>query len=100
MMKWKDKRNVNLLTNFHNPRSTTDVIRKEKYGSRTSVPGPLALSDYNRQMNCVDRFDQLKSAEVHEQMSRSGSQSEAKPLVFSPQASLVLIYRPTEGVKV
>ncbi|GFY62402.1 uncharacterized protein TNIN_65431 [Trichonephila inaurata madagascariensis] len=59
MMKWKDKRNVNLLTNFHNPRSTTDVVRKEKYGSRTSVPSPLALSDYNRHMNCVDRFDQL-----------------------------------------
>ncbi|GFU49989.1 hypothetical protein TNCV_2362671 [Trichonephila clavipes] len=38
--------------------------------------------------------------EVHEQMSRSGGQSEAKPpQCFSPQASLVLIYRPTEGMK-
>ncbi|GFX27501.1 DUF1758 domain-containing protein [Trichonephila clavipes] len=32
-------------------------------------------------------------------MSRSGGQSETKLLVFSPQASLVLIYRPTEGMK-
>ncbi|GFX78022.1 hypothetical protein TNCV_971761 [Trichonephila clavipes] len=36
-------------------------------------------------------------AKVQEQMSRSGGQSEVKPSVFSPQASLVLIYRPTEG---
>ncbi|GFX65476.1 hypothetical protein TNCV_4735241 [Trichonephila clavipes] len=32
-------------------------------------------------------------------MSRSVGQSEAKPPVFSPQASLVLIYRPTGGMK-
>ncbi|GFT36088.1 hypothetical protein TNCV_4179011 [Trichonephila clavipes] len=37
-------------------------------------------------------------AEAHE-MSRSGGQSEAKPPVFSPQASVVLIYQPTEGMK-
>ncbi|GFT99725.1 hypothetical protein TNCV_1141071 [Trichonephila clavipes] len=34
------------------------------------------------------------SAEVHEQMSRSGGQSEVRPQCLSPQASLVLIYRP------
>ncbi|GFU16939.1 hypothetical protein TNCV_1772201 [Trichonephila clavipes] len=38
-------------------------------------------------------------AEAHEEMSRSGGQSEAKPPVFSPQASVVLIYQPTEGMK-
>ncbi|GFW48720.1 hypothetical protein TNCV_4243011 [Trichonephila clavipes] len=32
-------------------------------------------------------------------MSRSGCQSELKPPVFSPQASLVFIYRSTEGMK-
>ncbi|GFT41503.1 uncharacterized protein TNCV_3942631 [Trichonephila clavipes] len=36
-------------------------------------------------------------AEVHEQMSQSGCQSERKSPVFSFQASLVLIYRSTEG---
>ncbi|GFW94777.1 hypothetical protein TNCV_4248171 [Trichonephila clavipes] len=35
----------------------------------------------------------------HEQMSRSGSQSEAKPPVFSPKESLVLIYRSAERMK-
>ncbi|GFV37048.1 hypothetical protein TNCV_2381951 [Trichonephila clavipes] len=33
-------------------------------------------------------------------MSLSGVQTEAKPPVLSPQASLVLIYRSTEGMKV
>ncbi|GFU37228.1 hypothetical protein TNCV_4272311 [Trichonephila clavipes] len=32
-------------------------------------------------------------------MLRSNSQSDAKPLVFSSQTSLVLIYRPPEGKK-
>ncbi|GFV50206.1 bestrophin homolog [Trichonephila clavipes] len=37
--------------------------------------------------------------EVHEQMFRSGGQPDVKPPVLSSQASLVLIYRPTEGMK-
>ncbi|GFS56756.1 hypothetical protein TNCV_2221901 [Trichonephila clavipes] len=36
--------------------------------------------------------------EVHEQMFQSGGQS-AKPPVLSSQARLVIIYRPTEGMK-
>ncbi|GFW76665.1 hypothetical protein TNCV_4943821 [Trichonephila clavipes] len=36
---------------------------------------------------------------VHEQMFRSGGQSDARPPVLSSQASLVLIYQPTEGMK-
>ncbi|GFX41415.1 hypothetical protein TNCV_3489561 [Trichonephila clavipes] len=39
------------------------------------------------------------STEVHEQMFRLGNQSELKPPVFSPQASLILFYRPIEGMK-
>ncbi|GFS59909.1 HTH_Tnp_Tc3_2 domain-containing protein [Trichonephila clavipes] len=37
--------------------------------------------------------------EVHERMFRSGGQSGTKPPVLSSQASLVLISRPTEGMK-
>ncbi|GFV65587.1 hypothetical protein TNCV_778731 [Trichonephila clavipes] len=32
-------------------------------------------------------------------MFRSGGQSDAKPSMFSSQASLVAIYQPTEGMK-
>ncbi|GFY02997.1 hypothetical protein TNCV_980021 [Trichonephila clavipes] len=38
-------------------------------------------------------------AEVYEQMFWSDGQSNAKPLVFSPQESLVLNYRPIKGMK-
>ncbi|GFX95661.1 hypothetical protein TNCV_4885871 [Trichonephila clavipes] len=34
---------------------------------------------------------------VHVQMSRSGGQVKLDPQCLSPQASLVLIYRPTAG---
>ncbi|GFV67463.1 hypothetical protein TNCV_4621441 [Trichonephila clavipes] len=37
-------------------------------------------------------------AEVHERMFRSGRQCNARLPEFSPQASLVNIYRPTEGI--
>ncbi|GFW31488.1 hypothetical protein TNCV_1288351 [Trichonephila clavipes] len=37
--------------------------------------------------------------EVHGQMFRSGGRSDAKPPVLSSQASLVLIYQPTELMK-
>ncbi|GFT34331.1 hypothetical protein TNCV_3676711 [Trichonephila clavipes] len=40
----------------------------------------------------------ILDAEVHELMLRSGGQSDAKSPMFSSQASLVHIYRPTEGM--
>ncbi|GFW19235.1 hypothetical protein TNCV_255621 [Trichonephila clavipes] len=39
-------------------------------------------------------------AEVYEQISRLVGQSESKLPVFSLQARLTLIYRPTEGMKI
>ena len=61
-MKWKDKRCVHLLSNFHDPTQTTEVTRKEKDGTEKKVPCPTALFDYNANMNCVDKFDQLKGS--------------------------------------
>ncbi|CAH1970101.1 unnamed protein product [Acanthoscelides obtectus] len=58
VIKWKDKRSVFLLSNFHDPRDTLEVNRKEENGSITKVPCPKALSDYNANMNFVDKFDQ------------------------------------------
>lgn len=56
--KWRDKRSVYLLSNFHSPFGTTEVNRKEKNGTTTKVRCPQALSDYNANMNFVDKFDQ------------------------------------------
>ncbi|XP_050301509.1 piggyBac transposable element-derived protein 4-like [Anthonomus grandis grandis] len=58
VIKWKDKRSVFLLSNFHDPRDMLEVNRKEKDGSITKVPCPKALADYNANMNFVDKFDQ------------------------------------------
>ncbi|GFW97073.1 hypothetical protein TNCV_2696951 [Trichonephila clavipes] len=41
----------------------------------------------------------FRNLEVHEQMLRSGGQPNMKPPVFSSQANLALIYRPTERIK-
>ena len=62
MMKWKDKRCVHLLYNFYDPCETTDVKRKEKDGTETRILCPTYLFDYNANMNCVDKFDQLKGS--------------------------------------
>lgn len=59
--KWKDKRSVNILSNFHDPTLTSSVQRRQKDGSKMPVPCPTALIDYNMNMNFVDRFDQMKS---------------------------------------
>lgn len=59
--KWKDKRSVYLLSNFHSPQDTTSVRRRERNGDVIEVPCPKVLVDYNSNMNFVDKFDQLKA---------------------------------------
>ncbi|GFX29326.1 hypothetical protein TNCV_3218601 [Trichonephila clavipes] len=51
------------------------------------VRGRGATADEGQGLLCPSQYTWLLGAEVHEQMSRSGGQSEAKPPVFSPQAS-------------
>lgn len=62
LFKWKDKRSVHILSNYHDPTITNSVQRRQKDGSTISVPCPTVLIDYNLNMNFVDRFDQMKSS--------------------------------------
>ncbi|XP_008181107.1 piggyBac transposable element-derived protein 4-like [Acyrthosiphon pisum] len=62
IIKWKDKRSVSLLSNFHNPTDTDIVPRREKDGTLTMIPCPKVLKDYNENMNCVDKLDQNKKS--------------------------------------
>lgn len=62
IVKWRDKRIVSLLSNFHNPEDTTEVQRRSKDGSVKMVSCPKVLSEYNKHMNCVDKFDQNKKS--------------------------------------
>ncbi|KAB0804596.1 hypothetical protein PPYR_01566 [Photinus pyralis] len=68
--KWKDKRAVFLISNFHNPQDTTTVKRKARNGSIEDVPCPIMLTDYNAHMNAVDKFDQKKSSYEIDRKSR------------------------------
>lgn len=61
-MKWKDKRSVHLLSNYHKPENRTEVDRRERSGNVVKVSCPQALVDYNSNMNGVDKFDQLLSS--------------------------------------
>ncbi|XP_030747068.1 piggyBac transposable element-derived protein 4-like [Sitophilus oryzae] len=60
-VKWRDRRSVHLLSNYHNPSSSTEVKRKEKDGMQVQVPCPIMLRDYNKNMSFVDKFDQLRA---------------------------------------
>lgn len=62
IVKWKDKRIVSLLSNFHDPQNVTQVQRRSKDGSSTMINCPKVLQDYNNNMNCVDKFDQNKKS--------------------------------------
>lgn len=63
-LKWKDKRCVNILSMLENPIQLNAVDRKEKDGSKISVPCSKAILEYNKHMGFVDHFDHLKS--LHE----------------------------------
>lgn len=69
-IKWKDKRTVHMITNYHDPESVSEVKRKEKNGNTTQVPCPDAVIDYNQNMNYVDKFDQLLSSYKIDRRSR------------------------------
>lgn len=58
--KWMDRKPVCMLSTAHNPKDTTTVQRKNKNGSKTAVPCPKVVAEYNANMGGVDRFDQLR----------------------------------------
>lgn len=69
-IKWKDKRSVYLLSNYHDPKVTSQVKRKKRDGTSESVPCPQVLIDYNKHMNAVDKFDQNKGSYEVDRKSR------------------------------
>lgn len=60
-MKWKDKKGVHFLSNFHNPLETTIVNRRQKDGSIKEIPCPVLVKNYCKWMGFVDKADMLKS---------------------------------------
>ena len=60
--KWLDKKDVFILTNFHDPLEMSEVQRKQKDGTQCVYPCLRCVSDYNKNMSTVDKFDQLMSS--------------------------------------
>ncbi|KAK4312806.1 hypothetical protein Pmani_015818 [Petrolisthes manimaculis] len=57
--KWKDSKAVHMASNYHG-NVTTTVKRREKDGSRSVVPCPQVIKDYNENMGGVDKHDMLR----------------------------------------
>lgn len=60
-MRWKDAKDVHLISSVHDPRMRTSVSRKQKDGTAQNIPCPMAVKDYNKHMGYVDRMDHLKT---------------------------------------
>lgn len=58
--KWMDKKAVGMLSTLHSPRETSSVQRTLINGSKATVHCPKVVSEYNKLMGGVDRFDQFK----------------------------------------
>jgi hypothetical protein len=53
-MVWKDKRDINLLTNMHHPPATGNFC--DEHGN---ILKPSIIQDYNRHMGYVDKNDHM-----------------------------------------
>lgn len=58
--KWMDSKPVCMLSTAHNPKECCCVQRRNKDGTKESVPCPKVVSVYNEKMGGVDRFDQFR----------------------------------------
>lgn len=72
IMRWKDRgsKPVTLVSNMHNSSDTSTVLRKNGKGERIQVKCPTGISDYNKYMGGVDKFDQYMSPYSISQKSR------------------------------
>ncbi|GFX30773.1 transposable element Tcb1 transposase [Trichonephila clavipes] len=79
-----------------NSRHHTERVSEDCLRTFTTLLWPARFQD----LSPIEQYACPLGTEVHEQMSRSGGQSEVRPTVFlSPQASVVLIYRSTSVVE-
>ena len=57
---WQDKKPVKVLSTMSNPCTKESVERRQKDGSKITVPCPSAVVQYNRYMGGVDKGDQMR----------------------------------------
>ena len=57
---WMDNKVVTVMSTTSQPAATGTVLRRQRDGTRVSVPCPEAIITYNQSMGGVDRGDQLR----------------------------------------
>ena len=57
---WQDKKAVKVLSTMCDPSNTKSVQRRQKDGSKVTVPCPDAVVQYNQYMGGVDKGDQMR----------------------------------------
>jgi len=60
---------VTVLSTYHNPKHVTSVKRKNRDGTSSIVPCPVAVAQYNAIMGGVVRFDQRRERYAIERRS-------------------------------
>lgn len=58
---WKDRKLVYIMSTNSDPQKSATVQRRDRDGTRQSVPCPPNVVDYNRYMGGVDHADQLRN---------------------------------------
>lgn len=69
-LKWKDKKPVYFLSNFHDPEEQVSINRRQKDGTMTVLTCPTLVSDYNQHMGFVDKADMLKKCYAIDRKSK------------------------------
>jgi len=72
VVRWKDRgsKPVTLISNMHNAADHCVVLRRNSKGQKVPVSCPTGISDYNKYMGGVDKFDQYMAAYTISQKSR------------------------------
>ena len=67
---WMDSKVVTAMFNGYDPAEVTTILRRQKDGTRNSVPCPVAIADYNVNMGGVDRGDRFVGITLPNQMQK------------------------------
>lgn len=68
---WRDTKNVNMMSSFHDPQDEGPVERKLPFGKKNlQVTCPMSVKDYNRWMGGVDPFNRKRNANLVDRRSK------------------------------
>lgn len=70
---WRDNKVFIVMSTCHQPSESGSVLRRQRDGTRVSLPCPAAITSYNNYMGGVDQGDQLRAITVAGQKAGSST---------------------------